>query len=245
MSRLLLGLFLLMLAACSNAPVRIESQALADQVSKSPEHFIIAAVENNPSAFVARAGSTPRGYDTVTSYGPSQSARRTMTSLENDYGLREVSAWPIEPLHMHCAVLEIPGGTDRATLLEALSHDQRIKLAQPLQSLLHPHPGIQRPLRRVATRLQADECRRCAPPVAGRGRQGRHHRYRRGHPTSGSARQHYSRRQFRRFRRSAVSTRSTRHRSRRRHRGRRQQSRGHCRHCPRGAAAVVQGLLCN
>ena len=32
-----------------------------------------------------------------------------MRSLEDEYGLREVSAWPIEPLHMHCAVLQIPG----------------------------------------------------------------------------------------------------------------------------------------
>jgi subtilisin family serine protease len=151
MSRVFFGFLLLMLAACSNAPVRIESQALADQVSKAPEHFIIAAVANYPSAFVARAGSTPRGYDNVASYGPSQSARRTMAALKNDYGLKEVSAWPIEPLHMHCAVLEIPGGTDRATLLEALSHDQRIKLAQPLQSFStrtqgynDPYVGLQR-----------------------------------------------------------------------------------------------------
>jgi subtilisin family serine protease len=57
-----------------------------------------------------------------------------MRALENDYGLREVSAWPIQPLHMHCAVLEIPEGTDRGTVLAALAHDQRIRLAQPLQS---------------------------------------------------------------------------------------------------------------
>ncbi len=56
-----------------------------------------------------------------------------LRSLENDYGLREVSAWPIQPLHMHCAVLEVPAGTDRRTVLDALSHDQRIRLAQPLQ----------------------------------------------------------------------------------------------------------------
>ena len=144
--------FLAFLAcACSNSPVRIESRALADQVSRSPEHFIIAAVDNAPSVFAARAGSTPRGYDGIAAYGPSTTARQTMRSLENEYGLREVSAWPIEPLGMHCAVLEVPEGMDRGTLLEALTHDRRIKLAEPLQSFAtrsddynDPYVGLQR-----------------------------------------------------------------------------------------------------
>ena len=127
-------LFALMTGACSTSPIRIQSAAMADQVSKSPEHFIIAAVDNEPAAFVARAGSTPRAYDGTQSYGPSHSALQTMRSLENEYGLREVSAWPIAPLGMHCAVLEVPAGVDRGTLLTALAHDNRIKLAQPLQS---------------------------------------------------------------------------------------------------------------
>jgi len=124
---------------------------LADQVSRSPEHFIIAAVDNEPAAFVARAGGTPRGYDSIVAYGPSAGARQLMRSLENDYGLKEVSAWPIEPLHMHCAVLEVPAGTDRTVLLAALARDRRIKLAEPLQTFAtrtepynDPYVGLQR-----------------------------------------------------------------------------------------------------
>jgi hypothetical protein len=128
------AMVVLMASACSNAPVRIESRALADQISRSPEHFIIAAVDNEPTVLVARAGSSPRGYDSIASYGPSAAARQMMRAVENEYGLREVSAWPIEPLHMHCAVLEVPDGTDRRTLLATLAYDRRIKLAQPLQS---------------------------------------------------------------------------------------------------------------
>jgi hypothetical protein len=151
MRRLAPLLLALAACACSNTPVRIESRALADQISRSPEHFIIAAVNNDTMAFAARAGSTPRGYDGITAYGPSVAARQTMHALENDYGLREVSAWPIEPLHMHCAVLEVPEGMDRNTLLAAMAHDQRIKLAQPLQSFAtrtqdynDPYVGLQR-----------------------------------------------------------------------------------------------------
>lgn len=136
---------------CANAPVRIDSRSLADQMSQSPEHFIIAAVDNDSALFSAHAGSTPRGYDSIASYGPSPAARKTMRALETDYGLKEVSAWPIEPLHMHCTVLEVPNGTDRGTLLAALAHDRRIKLAQPLQSFEtrtddynDPYVGLQR-----------------------------------------------------------------------------------------------------
>jgi hypothetical protein len=146
----------LLASACSNTPVKIESRALADQYSRSSEHFIIAAVDNDPAVFVARAGSTPRGYDNIAVYGPSLAARRMMRALENDYGLREVSAWPIDPLHMHCAVLEVPEGTDRNTVLAALAHDRRIKLAEPLQSFAtrseaynDPYVGLQRGFRQM------------------------------------------------------------------------------------------------
>jgi hypothetical protein len=134
MRRLAPLLLVLMVGACGNTPVRIDSRALADQVSRSPDHFIIAAVDNQPTSVVAHAGSTPRGYDAIQSYGPTPAARQVLRALEKDYGLREVIAWPIEPLHMHCAVLEVPEGADRPALLAALSSDRRIKLAQPLQS---------------------------------------------------------------------------------------------------------------
>jgi|HubBroStandDraft_1064217.scaffolds.fasta_scaffold00041_41 hypothetical protein len=134
MRRLAPLLLVLMVGACGNTPVRIESRALADQVSQSPDHFIIAAVDNLPTAVVAHAGSTPRGYDAIQNYGPTPAAREVLRALEKEYGLKEVSAWPIEPLHMHCAVLEVPEGADRPALLAALSQDRRIRLAQPLQS---------------------------------------------------------------------------------------------------------------
>jgi hypothetical protein len=123
-----------LLGACSSAPVRIDSRALGNQDSQSADRFIIVAVESTPAAYVARAGATPHGYDAVVEYGPTVGARRAMREVERDYRLREVNAWPIEPLHIHCAVLEIPAGTDRDTLLAALSKDKRIKLTQPLQT---------------------------------------------------------------------------------------------------------------
>jgi subtilisin family serine protease len=140
-----------LLGACAHAPARIESQALANPPPEAVDRFIVAAVDNRPVAVSARAGSTPRGYDAVAPYGPTAGARQVMRSLEADYRLREVSAWPIEPLHMHCAVLQVPDGADRDALLSALSHDKRIVLAQPLQTFgtrseqyNDPYVGLQR-----------------------------------------------------------------------------------------------------
>lgn len=129
----LLILFAVVLAACSTAPVRIESRALSDQVTLAPERYIIAAVDNQPIAFIAHAGGTPRGYDSITDYGPSAHARKTLRAVESEYGLREVDSWPIESLGMHCAVLELPVGADRAAMLSRLNQDARIRLTQPLQ----------------------------------------------------------------------------------------------------------------
>jgi subtilisin family serine protease len=144
-------LLLASLCACSSSPVRIEPRALGSEVSESPDRFIIAAIDNDPVAFAGRAGSTPRGYDTITVYASSARARQLMRSIEGEYGLREVSAWPIEPLHMHCVVLKIPDGADRVSLLAKLSSDPRIRLAQPLQTFAtrtedynDPYVGLQR-----------------------------------------------------------------------------------------------------
>jgi subtilase family protein len=142
---------LVLTGACSSAPVQVDSRALGNEVAESPDHFIIVAVDNAPPGFVANAGGTPRGYDAGVDYGPSSRARRSLRAVEKEYGLREVNAWPIEPLHIHCAVLEIPAGTDRNTLLAALSKDRRVKLTQPLQTFAtrtesynDPYIGLQR-----------------------------------------------------------------------------------------------------
>jgi subtilisin family serine protease len=121
-------------SACDSTPTRIDSRSLGDQASQSPDRFIIVAVADEPAAFVARAGGTPRSYDAGADYGPTFQARQVMRAVEKEYGLTEVNAWPIGPLHLHCAVLEVPAGTDRVSLLARLAKDHRIKLQQPLQT---------------------------------------------------------------------------------------------------------------
>jgi hypothetical protein len=132
-------------SACSSAPVRIDSRALGNQISLQSDRYIIVAVDNVPAAFVAHAGGTPRGYDAVADYGPTAHAREALRAVEREYGLREVNAWPIGPLQIHCAVLEIPSGADRDQLLAAISKDRRVKLTQPLQTFATRTEGYNDP----------------------------------------------------------------------------------------------------
>jgi Subtilase family len=134
MSRWAAFLAVALLSGCGTTGVRIESKALGGVPAQSSDGFIIAAVDNDPNSFLAPAGGTPRGYDNIVPYGATSTARARMRALEKDYGLREVSEWPIEPLHMDCAVLKIPEGADRAALLAGMSADPRVKLAEPLQT---------------------------------------------------------------------------------------------------------------
>jgi hypothetical protein len=147
----LFGTIIAMASACSSAPARIDSRPLGNQVSLSSDRYIIVAVANVRAAYVAHAGGTPRGYDAVADYGATAQAREILHAVEHQYGLREVNAWPIGPLLIHCAVLEIPAGADRAELLAALSKDRRVKLTQPLQTFAtrtedynDPYVGLQR-----------------------------------------------------------------------------------------------------
>jgi hypothetical protein len=119
---------------CSDTALRIESRELVNMAAQSSERFIVAAVDNDSVAFLPRAGTTPRGYNLFATYGTTSHARRVMRSLEDDYGLREAGAWPIEGLHVQCAVLQVRDGIDRETLLATLRRDPRVKFAQPLQT---------------------------------------------------------------------------------------------------------------
>ncbi len=150
--RRLAALLSLCLCACANTPLATEAKTAAKRLSDNPDRYIVAGVDNEESIPAGHAGSSPKGYDSLTVYGPSSRAARLLRDVERDYGLREVTAWPIAPLHMHCAVLELPSDADRASLVAALTQDRRVRIAQPLQTFTtqtsgaydDPYVGLQR-----------------------------------------------------------------------------------------------------
>ena len=144
------------LCACSGTRVATEARVEAGKLTDVPDRYIVAGVDNDESSDAGRAGSSPRGYDGLAAYGPTPHAQRLLRSLEREYGMREITAWPIAPLHMHCAVLEIPAGADRAAVLAALTRDARVRIAQPLQTFAtqtsvydDPYVGLQRGFQKI------------------------------------------------------------------------------------------------
>ena len=119
-------------------------------IRRAPERYVLVTVPNEPSSLGVRAGSTLRGYDGAGGYSVSNRARSATRAIASDYGLKEVAAWPIVALRVHCVVFEIGAAADRAALLAKLATDARISLAQPLQTFRtstrmynDPYVGVQ------------------------------------------------------------------------------------------------------
>ncbi|HEV2272382.1 MAG TPA: S8 family serine peptidase, partial [Steroidobacteraceae bacterium] len=121
-----------LLAGCALRQDAMRAPELPAQARADPARFVVITVRNDPEVAVATPGSTPRGYGGPGVYQVSDSARATAHSVERDYRLREVSAWPIESLRVHCIVVRLPDLTPRAVLIARLAHDSRVESVQPL-----------------------------------------------------------------------------------------------------------------
>jgi subtilisin family serine protease len=122
------------LAACASQPVRPSIPDMPGEMRTAPERYVLVTVRNRPAALPTRAGSTPRGYDMIATYGVSAEARRAAREIASEYGLQEAAAWPIQALRVHCLVYRVPDGLDRDAIVARLAADPRVELAQPLQT---------------------------------------------------------------------------------------------------------------
>ncbi|WP_036516122.1 S8 family peptidase [Nevskia soli] len=137
------------LAACATVPGSADPAAARMRVD--PASLILLTVANPAGSVAAHAGSSLRGYDSIPLYTSGDRAHAAVVAIEQDYGLREVAAWPIMPLRVHCVVLEVPSGALREEVLSRLSRDPRVGLAQPMQTFgtlssayNDPYFGLQR-----------------------------------------------------------------------------------------------------
>ena len=129
------------LSACVHSrptasPVDHASPSHASAISVSSmdsQRDIVLAVANPLEPIATHAGTNLLGYASSGHYGAGQRAASTLAELEQRYGLRELTSWPIKALGLYCAVLEPPPGTTRDALLKTLATDDRVQLAQPLQ----------------------------------------------------------------------------------------------------------------
>jgi len=119
---------------------------------------VVVTVRNDPRPLPSRAGATLRGYDSAGLYGVTSAARATVRAITKDYGLREVSAWPIAALRVHCIVFRVPEDALPVQMIAALARDPRVDSAQPLNQFAtetegeesaynDPYAGLQTVLR--------------------------------------------------------------------------------------------------
>ncbi|HKS57051.1 MAG TPA: S8 family serine peptidase [Steroidobacteraceae bacterium] len=96
--------------------------------------YVVVTLRNDAVPSIPRAGSTVRGYEPAPSYALAPATRASAKAVATAHGLREVAAWPIGLLGIHCVVFELPPGVDRNAALERLRRDNRVETAQPYQS---------------------------------------------------------------------------------------------------------------
>jgi subtilisin family serine protease len=119
-----------LLSLCCANPLQAAPTG-ADLRTRDAAQMIVVALPDRPDP-VVEAGSTPHGYAGLPNYDGSQRSRAEAAKLAREYGLREVSAWTIAPIHLRCMLYEIARGADRAELLTRLLRDPRVRIAQPL-----------------------------------------------------------------------------------------------------------------
>ncbi|HLQ12692.1 MAG TPA: S8 family serine peptidase [Steroidobacteraceae bacterium] len=118
------------LTGCAATTSRPES--LRETARLDTSRFILIAVPNDVAPVRLHMGSTSFEYGAQQAYGVSDGARRAMRSIASRYHLQFAQSWPIDLLHLHCAIFALPDGTTREELLVQLQKDKRVALAEAL-----------------------------------------------------------------------------------------------------------------
>jgi subtilisin family serine protease len=127
-----LALLLSLLAAVPATAAPAGAGPIPAAVRADAGRYIVVTLRNEPGAQARHPGSTPRGYDAAGHYGVTATARMQTRALEREFGLREISAWPIATLHVHCIMFQLPDAATRAAMISQLATDRRVESVQPL-----------------------------------------------------------------------------------------------------------------
>lgn len=118
------------LGACASHG--LQQNALTDDEEYA--RFVIVTVRNDRTPPPPRAGSSVRTYGGGSSYAVAPLARSTVRAIAAAHDLREVDAWPIDMLGVHCVVFEIAADAALAATIERLRRDEGVESVQPMQS---------------------------------------------------------------------------------------------------------------
>jgi subtilisin family serine protease len=124
-------LSLVIVSAGTENSVASPPVATASAQSEARHARVVVTFQNEPRQSPGPAGSTGRRY-TGDGYLLAQSAHSQAKRVAAKYALREIANWPIKALAIHCVVYEIPDDRSVTAVLEALSKDSNVALAEPL-----------------------------------------------------------------------------------------------------------------
>ena len=124
-------LSLVIVGAGVESSIAATPAASASTQSETRHARVVVTFANEPRQSPGPAGSTGRRY-TGDGYLLAQSAHTQAKRVAAKYALREIANWPIRALAIHCVVYEIPDDRTVAAVLEALSKDSNVALAEPL-----------------------------------------------------------------------------------------------------------------
>jgi hypothetical protein len=130
---LLTGLLAACLAGCASTRAPTRPQDTGATVTAPPERQIVVTVRNGGSAATQGVGSSGAGYGGLTRYQPSPAALRDAASIARRHGLRQLAAWPIEVLDVHCIVYVVDDARGIDAVLDEVRADRAVESVQPLR----------------------------------------------------------------------------------------------------------------
>lgn len=132
----LLGCLVVLEVSCASVddPKAVDWTHTCESGSMSPSaNQILITFEDERNQRVPIADSVS-GYRQRGDYGNSTWSLRVAGALAKDYGLRQVTQWPISSLGIHCVVYEIPTGQSIEQVLKLLEKDRRIEAVQAMKT---------------------------------------------------------------------------------------------------------------
>jgi subtilisin family serine protease len=124
---------LLSLTGCSTL-ISDEAAELERSTANQRTHILVTIPQEPPARALGLVGAPGQTYDRRRAYGPSPDTDRRLDRLARDYDLRRIRGWPVNSIGAYCEVFELPAGSDAETILEQLTQDSRVEVAQRMQT---------------------------------------------------------------------------------------------------------------
>ena len=116
------------LAGCAALPA---GSATPGAAAVAGDDFIVVALADAPEVRPTTGAAVRGGYRGA-GYAASSRALAQADAVAAEHGLVEVRSWTITALQWRCLLFRLPAGAERDAVLQRLTADPRVQLAQPL-----------------------------------------------------------------------------------------------------------------